>query len=463
MKTFCINSLGCKVNQYESRQIAKFLRSQGLAEVKSAENADIAIVHTCCITHTASAKSRQMLRKQLKASPHTTVVATGCLPDAETEEINDLQSKIVLISKKDDLKGLLLKLITISKTEGENQQNADNSHNPISKTINAYKIKDKNAISGNKVKKNSNTGILEDNIDSFCGQSRAFLKIQDGCDGFCSYCIIPKIRRNIYSRDEDDILQEAKEMIDFGHREIVLTGIFLGAYGQTTVKRKRWDSCGQNRFTRLVDKIASLEGLKRLRLSSLEPGDVTDGLLELFKKHSSLAPHLHLSLQSGSSRILKKMNRQYNADEFRDCITRVKSVIDRPAITTDIIAGFPSETEEDFQESIEMAKFADFAKIHVFSFSKRQGTAAAKMDNQIPPAVIKHRSSTLSELDKSLQKDFRMQFRGDKISVIVENAEKQTGRCGRYFMVKLTNTNLKKGEFTCARLKDDCFNAVAEE
>lgn len=445
MKTFCITSLGCKVNQYESHKIAQFLIEQGFKQVLEPSSADLAIVHTCCVTHSASSKSRQMIRRALKLSSHCKVVATGCLPDADKQEIGDLDSLAAFVSKKDDLKQALLNII---------------SHSTISRTANAYKIKDKNDFSEIKPNKISNLQQQPDNIQPLEQNSRAFLKIQDGCDGFCSYCIIPKIRTKISSRDQIEILEEAKQIVDEGHKEIVLTGIFLGAYGQDTVKRKNWDNQKQNGFIELVAQIADIKGLKRLRLSSLEPGDVTDELLELFNKHHNIAPHLHLSLQSGSSRILKKMNRQYDAEQFKDCLRRVKLYLDRPAITTDIIVGFPGETEQDFNETIEMVKFAEFAKIHVFSFSRRKGTAAYNMKGQIPSQIIKQRSTALSELDKQLQKEFRQKFAGEKISVVVENEKHQTGRCERYFEVKLKNTTLERGDFTFATLQDDCFTAI---
>jgi threonylcarbamoyladenosine tRNA methylthiotransferase MtaB len=463
MKTFRITSLGCKVNQYESRRLAELLAAEGLKEVASASDADLAIVQTCCVTHTASSKSRQLLRKQLNAGNGCTVVATGCLPDADRREINNLDSQVIFLSKSCDIKAVLLKIIKTSQNRGKYRENETANLSPISKTANASKIKDKNGLSYVKSKKSANIPILKDIPDTINTQSRAFLKIQDGCDGFCSYCIIPKIRTDIQSRDEQEIISEARHLIDRGHKEIVLTGIFLGAYGRHTVKRRHWDPASKNRLTELIDKLARLEGLKRLRLSSLEPGDITDELLELFTVHDNLAAHLHLSLQSGSSAILKKMNRQYDAEQYRKCVEKVKSTLDRPAITTDIIVGFPGETDDDFRQSIEMARFAGFAKIHVFSFSRRKGTAADKMKDQIPPQVIKQRSAILNAIDKELQVQFREMFAGDKISLIIENEKRQTGRCGRYFEVKLKNANLKKGTFTYARLLSDCRHAEVIE
>ncbi len=460
MNTFCITSLGCKVNQYESRQIAQLLVEQGLKQVGTAPQADLAIVHTCCVTHIASSKSRQLLRKYLGAGSNCKVVATGCLPEAGRHELNGLDSEVTLISKKDNLTEALLKIINTSKSVGDNCEQNALAHSSISKTGNGDKIKYKNELSYTKSKKIFNSGELVDNLDTFHGQSRAFLKIQDGCDGFCSYCIIPKIRTQIVSVQREQVLSEAQALIAAGHTEIVLTGIFLGAYGQDTVKRNRWEAHKQGAFTDLVDNLASLDELKRLRLSSLEPGDLTDELLELFTKHENLVPHLHLPLQSGSQTILKKMNRQYTAEQFMRSVERVKTVLDRPALTADIIAGFPGETETDFQDSIDMSVFAGFAKIHVFSFSKRMGTAAEKMPGQLPPQIIKERADELRRLDEKLQRAFRMRFAGQKISVIVENEKNQTGRSERYFEVKLKNTALKKRAFTHAILDADGYNAV---
>ncbi len=459
MNTFCITSLGCKVNQYESRQIAQMLVKQGLRQVDTALKADLAIVHTCCVTHIASSKSRQLLRKNLGSGSNCKVVATGCLPQAGELETDGLGSEVIFISKKDNLSEALLKIIQTPKTITGNCEQKTIAHNPISKTGNGDKIKNKNELSCTKSKKIANTCKIVDILDTFHDQTRAFLKIQDGCDGFCSYCIIPKIRTQIFSPDEETVLNEARAFIAAGHTEIVLTGIFLGAYGQDTVKRSRWKADKQGLFTNLVDKLAALDGLKRLRLSSLEPGDITEDLLGLFSKHENLVPHLHLPLQSGSEQILKKMNRQYTADQFIRSVERVRQVLDRPALTADIIAGFPGETQQDFQDSIDMANFAGFAKIHVFSFSKRKGTAAEKMPDQLPPQVIKERSEILRKLDEKLQHDFRMQFHGERISVIVEDEKKQTGRCERYFEVKLKNTNLKKRAFTYAILDNDCYHA----
>jgi len=233
------------------------------------------------------------------------------------------------------------------------------------------------------------------------------------------------------------VLQEAYNLVYAGHKEIVLTGIFLGAYGQNTVRRSQWDPAKKDTLADLVDQVAQLSYLERLRLSSVEPGDVTDRLLEVFCKHRNIMPHLHLPLQSGSERILRKMRRQYTVAEFMQVVDRAKLKLDRPAITTDIIVGFPGETDDDFERTLDVSRAVQFAKIHVFSFSPRATTAAAKMQPTVKAEVIKERSQRLRELDRRLQAKFRAQFVGEKVGLIVESTRPLRGRTERYFMVEL--------------------------
>lgn len=453
MKTFSIKYLGCKVNQYESQQIRQLMEDFDLRQAQPPQKPDVAIIHTCCVTHSAASKSRQLIRKALSENPLCKVIATGCLTSINTDELQKLSDQIYLVSREQSLPKVIKSILHESAQPSTiNSQNCF-CNSCISRTANELKIKNKNSLSSNQDPLDLHT------LNSFKGQSRAFLRIQDGCDAFCTYCIIPRTRNKLWSNTPEKILEETHALIQSGHQEIVLTGIFLGAYGQTTTKRKKWDKNRQTEFVKLVDKIASVPGLKRLRLSSLEPGDVTIDLLNLFKNHDNLAPHLHLPLQAGAEKTLKRMNRQYTASEFKEMIDMVNAELDRPAITTDIIVGFPGETEENFNDTIEMAKYAKFAKIHVFPFSLRNGTAAEKMPDKLSPQIIKKRTKTLNELDRALQKDFRKQFAGEKISLIVENEEKQIGRCGRYFEVKLIGPKLKRGQFTYASLNKDCKTA----
>ncbi|MBN1391897.1 MAG: tRNA (N(6)-L-threonylcarbamoyladenosine(37)-C(2))-methylthiotransferase MtaB [Sedimentisphaerales bacterium] len=418
MKTFSIHTVGCKVNQYESQQIRELLERLGLSYAETSKSkTDLVVINTCCVTRTASAKSRQHIRKAQKLSPDAAIVVCGCLPVAKTDELNNLGKNIHLVSHRETVAATLSQILN-------GKAAASNSQNNTIKAENGSKIKLKNRIEPLKLTK----------LTSFKGHTRAFLKIQDGCDGFCSYCIIPKVRPFVQNKPIEAVLQEAQALADAGHKEIVVTGIFLGAYGQESVRRKNWNG-KRDQLAGLLDKMAEIPNLARIRLSSLEPADVTPRLLDTFCGNRKIMPHLHLSLQSGSNAVLKRMCRQYTADEFREKVALIKNRLDRPAITTDIIVGFPGETEEDFERTVELAKDTGFAKMHVFSFSKRAGTAAASMQGTVNNEVVKRRSQVLCELDAELRFKFREQFIGETAEILLENDS--FGRSERYFMVQV--------------------------
>ena len=431
MKTFSINTLGCKVNQYESQQIRELLERFGLDQVETSQETDLVVVNTCCVTHTASAKSRQYIRKVQRLSPDATIVVCGCLPIVQIGELNDTGENAYLIRHRDDLATTLSRIVNGKATTPESQ-GLQSRQNTIIKTESNSKVKCKNNLA---------TRPELPQLTVFKGQTRAFLKIQDGCDGYCTYCIVPKTRPFVHSKPADELLREASALVEAGHKEIVVTGVFLGAYGQRTVRRKNWPNQQNDKLADLLDRMAQVPGLARIRLSSLEPDDVTARLLETFCKHRNIMPHLHLSLQSGSDEILKKMCRQYSADDFRDKVELIKSRLNRPAITTDIIVGFPTETDADFEQTINLAKEVGFAKIHVFTFSPRKGTAAASMQDTVDTKVIKERSRTLRDLDRELQSGFRQQFIGATAEVLLENSTNQPhGRAERYFIVEIRNS-----------------------
>ena len=434
MNTFAIETLGCKVNQYESRQIRELLERLDLTHVETGQTPDLVVVNTCCVTHTASAKSRQYIRKIQKHSPYATIVVAGCLPVGQINELKDISNdaNIHIVRQKNELAGTLSNLI---RNSGYNR------------TLFPAKIKDKTR---SPCENNPNQFKI---LHSYARQSRAFLKIQDGCDGYCSYCIVPKIRNKIINKPVKDVLHEAYNLLYARHAEIVLTGIFLGAYGQNTVRRKKWQNNKTDSLADLLTKIARIDGLKRIRLSSLEPADVTDKLLETFVKYDNIMPHLHLALQSGSPQILEKMRRQYTIDEFIVILEKLRKTLDTPAITTDIIVGFPGETEEDFQKTFDFAEKCRFSKIHVFSYSQRLGTAAAEMPDKVPPQVIKKRSLQLRQLDQKLQKEFRSQFIGQKVQIVVEDTNPVKGRTERYFLAQFPEIkpdSIKKGDILSA-------------
>jgi len=455
MKTFSINTLGCKVNQYESQQIRELLEQLGLHKVEPAKKPDLAVINTCCVTHTASAKSRQYIRKAQKLSLDTVVVVCGCLPTVQIGELHNTGNNVHLINNRDNLADMLSQ-IADNKAAALGSQSPQSCPyiNTIIKAENNSKIKYKN--------ESKNYRKLPP-ITSFKDHTRAFLKIQDGCDGYCSYCIVPKTRPFVHSKPDNAVLQEAQALVEAGHKEIVVTGVFLGAYGRESVRRKNWPNQRNDSLADLLDKMAEIPHLARIRLSSLEPADVTPRLLDTFCKHRKIMPHLHLSLQSGSNAVLKKMRRQYSADEFREKIELIKDQLDRPAITTDIIVGFPGETDADFEQTVDLAEDVGFARMHVFSFSPRKGTAAAVMQDTVDNRVIKDRSKILHNLNIELGQKYRQQFLGETAEILLENNDGDYyGRSERYFMVYLEKTGkkLKKNDLVRVNLLENSKNGL---
>jgi len=450
MKTFSINTLGCKVNQYESQQIRELLEQLGLHKIEPAKKPNLAVINTCCVTHNASAKSRQYIRKAQKLNLDAVVVVCGCLPAVQIGELDNAGKNVHLIKNRDDLAAILRRIVG-NKAAALGSQSPQSCPyiNTIIKAENNLKIKYKN--------ESKNYRELPP-LTSFNGHTRAFLKIQDGCDAYCSYCIVPKTRPFVHSKPENAVLQEAQTLVKAGHKEIVVTGVFLGAYGQNSARRKNWPNQQNDNLADLLDKMAEIPNLARIRLSSLEPADVTTRLLDTFCKHRNIMPHLHLSLQSGSNMVLKKMRRQYSADEFREKVELIKSRLDRPAITTDIIVGFPGETDADFEQTVDLAEEIGFAKMHVFSFSPRKGTVAAVMQDAVDNRVIKERSKKLHNLNIELGRKYRQQFLGETAEILLENNDGQfCGRSERYFMVHLEKKekNLKKNDLVRVMLLEN--------
>ena len=443
MRTFAINTLGCKVNQYESQQIRELLEQLGLNRREDADKADLVVINTCCVTHTASAKSRKYIRRAQKLSPGAVIIACGCLPTVQIDEFSVFGENIRVIADRRELAAKLTRIVngkaaagTANKVDNRSKihYKADSAHQPQLPTITA-----------------------------FTGHTRAFLKVQDGCDGHCSYCIIPKTRPIVHSKQPAQVLQEARALVEAGHKEIVVTGVFLGAYGQPSVRRSRWPGQRNDKLPELLEKLAQVPNLKRIRLSSLEPADATERLLDVMKNYRNIMPHLHLSLQSGSETILRKMNRQYTVKSFLKAIENINLQLDRPAITTDIIVGFPGETVQDYAQSLSVAKLAGFSKIHIFPFSERNGTAAVMMEDTVNKEVIRRRISALKELEKRLAEEYRNQFIGEVAEVLVEDEDKKTGRAERYFKVRIENANkpLHKNDLVKVRLIESTGEGMA--
>jgi len=430
MKRFSILTLGCKVNQYESQQIRQLIERFGLTHVHVTESPDLVVVNTCCVTHTASAKSRQFLRQALRQQP-TAVVICGCLPRVTTDELTVTGKNVHVVKDPRDLASTLSLLVGTPSTTPNPEHPRLSNHSAI------------RAETESKVKRKHDLGPPPglQPLSRFQGHTRAFLKVQDGCDAFCTYCIIPKTRPRVHSKTPDNVIAEARQLVASGHKEIVVTGVHVGSYGQATVHSRHWPTDENGHLPDLLDRLARVPGLARIRLSSLGPAGVTPRLLDVFAEHANIMPHLHLSLQAGSNAILHRMNRPYTADEFRAKVALAKSRLDRPALTTDIIVGFPGETDANFEQTVALAAEAGFAKMHVFPYSPRKGTAAARMQEKVPSKVIKERSQILRDLDRQLQRQFREQFLGETAQVLIEKTQGQpSGRAERYFTVYLDDS-----------------------
>jgi threonylcarbamoyladenosine tRNA methylthiotransferase MtaB len=492
MRTFAIFTLGCKVNQYESAQIRQFLEGLGLACVKPVEKPDLFVINTCCVTATASAKSRQYIKRAEKLNPASVRVVCGCLTAIQTGELHCEKSNTThLVSDRTELTAMLYR-IAGGLLSGDSSARYSHISN-IERTSN---IKAENQ---EKVDNRTDFATLPNLplLTCFKEQTRAFLKVQDGCDALCSYCIIPKVRPEVQSKPIEEAIFEAKTLVAAGHKEIVVTGVNLGAFGRQTV-RKTWISenitnealgfpaarpcsvaprqrqagifaslrgeSGENKegLSVLLERLAGIPGLARIRVSSLEPGDITGELLDVFCRHSNIMPHIHLSVQSGSENVLKRMCRPYSAGVLREKISMIKGRLDRPAITCDMIVGFPGETEEDFQETVELAKWAGFSKMHVFPFSVRTGTAAARLKGKVDSKIIKKRAEILRRLGEELGFKFREQFIGETCEVLLEDTEPTSGRCERYFLVKVqpNGQKLEKNSIVRARIKGVTKNEV---
>ncbi len=477
-----LSTLGCKVNQYESQQIRELLESLGLQPAAASESADIAVINTCAVTASALRKSRQAIRRLARQG--TPVVVVGCGASAEGDVLGQISGVVATIDhvsdEKAQLKACIIEALKRTPSRSTNETLPHGHARPWAPAAERNDV----CMSPHEPDKTPSRQpgeaghsivaltlpIVNDpvteigRIERFCGHQRAFLKIQDGCDAHCTYCIIPRLRPRLAWKPVKGVVDEARSLVAAGHKEIVLTGIFLGAYGRTTAIRKRFDR-SRSPLAELVAALAGVEGLERLRLSSLEPGDVDEALLDVLSSHKNCVPHLHLPLQSGSAEILRRMNRQYTRDAFVQMIDRVKAVLDRPAISTDIIVGFPGESDKDFQDSLDMAKFVEFSKIHAFPFSPREGTAAARWKSQfIHPTTIRRRMDRLAAIERDCSIAFRRRAIGSRERVLVEadgggadaepgNPRIAHGRTDRYFNIHFdAPATVKPGDLAAVRV-----------
>ncbi|MBP3579216.1 MAG: tRNA (N(6)-L-threonylcarbamoyladenosine(37)-C(2))-methylthiotransferase MtaB [Lachnospiraceae bacterium] len=383
-------TLGCKVNSYETEAMQALMTAAGALVVEFNEVADIYVVNTCSVTNMADRKSRQMLHRAKKKNPDAIVVAAGCYAQTADESA--------------------MKETGIDVVIGNNQKKQ------IVEILEQYM----SGIENRRLEIGKETEYEELSLDTQVEHTRAYIKIQDGCNQFCSYCIIPYARGRIRSRNPKDVLEEVKRLADSGYQEVVLTGIHLSSYGRTSYEKMTEDS-GQP-LLELIQQINGTEGIKRIRLGSLEPRIITEKFVKTLCECEKVCPHFHLSLQSGSDTVLARMNRKYSTEEYAASVEILKKYYDAPAITTDIIVGFPQETEAEFTETLEFAKRIGFSKIHVFKYSRRRGTAADRMSGQIEEQVKTERSDRLMALEASMGEAYREQFLGKDETVLFEES-----------------------------------------
>ena len=389
-KSVAFLSLGCKVNAYETESMKEMFKNANYAIRQFNEAADIYIVNTCTVTNIADRKSRQMLHRAKKLNPEAVVVAVGCYvqaPQSKLEE-DDLVDILVGTRGKSSVLSLVEEYIRSEKTR-------DFKHSVIK--------------SG---EENKDWSYDNTEVNDAGGKNRANIKIQDGCDQFCTYCIIPFVRGRIRSRDMESIVEETERLARAGFKEMVLTGIHIGSYGR--------DIDGESKMLELLTKLNNVEGDFRIRLGSVEPRLITEEFLEGLVKLKKVCPHFHLSLQSGSTTVLKRMNRHYSAEEYLNSVKLLKKYYDRPGITTDIIVGFPGETDEEFEETVAFVKEVGFLKVHVFPYSKRDGTYAARMNEQIAPEIKKKREDILIKVCEEVSEKYLESFNGDTEQVLLE-------------------------------------------
>lgn len=402
MKSVALHNLGCKVNAYEMDVMQQMLQERGYKIVSFDERADIYIVNTCTVTNIADRKSRQILHRAKKINPDAVVVAVGCYVQTGKENIekDDAIDLAVGNNKKKDL-------VTILETFLEERTK---EYLP-SKTLNDTTMIDIN-----------NTDEFENMLlKKTAEHTRAYLKIQDGCNQFCSYCVIPNVRGRVRSRQVSDILKEAQSVSANGYKEIVLTGIHISSYG-IDLKEENMT------LLSLVEQLHQIKGIERIRLGSLEPRIVTEQFANTLAGLSKICPHFHLSLQSGCDETLKRMNRRYSTDEYRQSVQKLRRAFENPAITTDIIVGFPGETEEEFLMTQKFLEEIQFFEMHIFKYSKRQGTKAADMKNQISEQVKTQRSHILLQMEQLQSKKFRESYFSKKVEVLFEEEKVIEGK-----------------------------------
>jgi len=427
MKNVALHNLGCKVNSYELDVVQQMLQENGYNIVPFDQKADIYIVNTCTVTNIADRKSRQMLHRAKAKNPQAIVVAVGCYvqTDKDIVEKDECIDLAIGNNRKKDLVSILEEYLRERGLLAVPEEKVD-------KTLHNTTILDLN-----------NTYEYEEmTLKKTAEHTRAYIKIQDGCNQFCTYCIIPYARGRVRSRHYEDIRREIEGLVKVGYQEIVLTGIHISSYGidfeeeawkqgnsiEVLKTEGRHDYSGKSKLMDLIEKLHDIEGIQRIRIGSLEPRIVTEDFAKRLSALSKICPHFHLSLQSGCDATLKRMNRHYTAEEYLQSVELLRKYFERPAITTDVIVGFAQETEEEFLETKAFLEKISFYEMHIFKYSKRKGTIAAGLPGQGPDDVKTVRSNLLLELEKKQSKEFRAYFVGKEVEVLFEETKEIGGK-----------------------------------
>ena len=424
MKKVALHNLGCKVNAYETEAMQEMLEHAGYEIVPFQEGADIYVINTCTVTNIADRKSRQMLHRARKMNPDAVVVAAGCYVQAQAEkQVIDPCIDIVLgNNKKQDL---LTALQAYEEAHGDLREVIDINHTKEYENLHLTKQGE---------------------------HTRAYIKVQDGCNQFCSYCIIPYARGRVRSRAKEDVVAEVTDLAKNGYQEVVLTGIHLSSYGI--------DFENEDNLLSLIRAVHEIEGIKRIRLGSLEPRIITEEFVQAIAALPKMCPHFHLSLQSGCNETLKRMNRRYTSEEVYEKCEILRKYFEKPALTTDVIVGFPQETEEEFETTYEFLKKICFYETHIFKYSKREGTKAAVMQGQIPEQIKAKRSARLIELGEKNRRAYEESFLGKTVEVLVEEKsdvngkEMWTGHTKEYMKIALESEKNLQNCILNVQIKD---------
>lgn len=441
MKKIAFHNLGCKVNSYEMDYVQQIMREKGYTVVPFEEKADIYIINTCTVTNIADRKSRQMIHRARALNPQALVVAMGCY--VQTGQEDALRDEGIDLAVGNNRKRDIARILEEYLQEKE-EDRADKT------------------LGGRTVIDIAHTREYEEmQLRETAEHTRAYVKIQDGCNQFCSYCIIPYARGRVRSRRREDILREVRGLVAAGYREVVLTGIHISSYGadwQETPNIREREGRRRSDLAELVEELQGLEGLERIRLGSLEPRIVTEDFVSRLAACDKLCPHFHLSLQSGCDATLKRMNRRYTTGEYLYSVNLLRRAFDRPAITTDVIVGFPGETEEDFEVCRRFLEQVEFYEMHIFKYSRRRGTVADRMPEQLTDAVKSQRSAVLQQLERTQSRAFRSKYIGQDVEVLFEEAREtgagicQVGYTREYIRVALPGKTPLQGSLRRVRI-----------